>query len=34
MDAETRKLIMEQKNSLKTSHDMIKKYRDLNKAVS
>jgi len=30
MDAETRQLIMEQKNSLKTSHDIIKKYRDLN----
>ncbi len=29
MDAETRKMIMEQKNSLKTSHDIIKKYRDL-----
>ena len=29
MDAETRQLIMEQKNSLKTSHDIIKKYRDL-----
>ena len=33
MDAETRQLIMEQKNSLKTSHDIIKKYRDLNKVV-
>ena len=29
MDADTRQLIMEQKNSLKSSHDMIKKYRDL-----
>jgi uncharacterized protein (TIGR02284 family) len=29
MDAETRQLIMEQKNSLKSSHDIIKKYRDL-----
>jgi uncharacterized protein (TIGR02284 family) len=29
MDADTRQLIMEQKNSLKTSHDIIKKYRDL-----
>lgn len=29
MDAETRQLIMEQKNSLKSSHDMIKKFRDL-----
>ncbi len=33
MDATTRQLIMEQKNSLKTSHDIIKKYRDLNKAL-
>lgn len=29
MDATTRQLIMEQKNNLKSSHDMIKKYRDL-----
>lgn len=34
IDAETRQLIMEQKNSLKTSHDIIKKYRDLNKAIA
>lgn len=33
MDATTRQLIMDQKNSLKTSHDIIKKYRDLNKAL-
>lgn len=33
MDADTRQLIMEQKNSLKNSHDIIKKYRDLNKAA-
>ncbi len=33
IDAETRQLIMEQKNSLKTSHDIIKKYRDLNNVV-
>ncbi|MBC7867263.1 MAG: PA2169 family four-helix-bundle protein [Gloeobacteraceae cyanobacterium ES-bin-316] len=33
MDASIRQLIMAQKNSLKTSHDIIKKYRDLNKAV-
>jgi len=33
MDAETRQLVMEQKNSLKTSHDIIKKYRDLNKVA-
>ena len=33
MDAETRQLVMEQKDSLKTSHDIIKKYRDLNKVV-
>lgn len=29
MDASTRQLIMEQKNSLKNSHDIIKRYRDL-----
>ena len=29
MDADTRQLIMKQKNSLKSSHDIIKKYRDL-----
>ena len=29
MDADTRQLIMKQKNSLKNSHDIIKKYRDL-----
>ena len=33
MDATTRQLIMEQKTSLKNSHDIIKKYRDLNQAV-
>ncbi|HSN60735.1 MAG TPA: PA2169 family four-helix-bundle protein [Ferruginibacter sp.] len=33
MDATTRQLIMDQKNSLKNSHDIIKKYRDLNKAL-
>jgi uncharacterized protein (TIGR02284 family) len=31
MDADIRQLIMEQKNSLKSSHDIIKKYRDLHK---
>jgi len=29
IDADTRQLIMEQKNSLKNSHDIIKKYRDM-----
>lgn len=33
MDAETRQLIMKQKNSLKKSHDIIKGYRDLHEAV-
>ncbi len=33
IDADTRQLILEQKNSLKNSHDIIKKYRDLNKAI-
>jgi uncharacterized protein (TIGR02284 family) len=34
MGAETRQLIMDQKDSLKNSHDLIKKYRDLHEAVS
>ncbi len=34
MSAETRQMIMDQKNSLKTSHDLIKKYRDTQKAVA
>lgn len=34
IDAETRQLITEQKSSLRTSHDAIKKYRDVNKALS
>lgn len=34
MNAETRQLIMDQKDSLKTSHDLIKKYRDMHAAVS
>ncbi len=34
IDADTRQLITEQKSSLKTSHDAIKKYRDANKALS
>jgi uncharacterized protein (TIGR02284 family) len=33
MDADTRQLIAEQQAKLKTSHDMIKKYRDMHKAV-
>lgn len=32
IDADTRQLIMEQKNSLKNSHDIIKKYRDMHNA--
>ncbi len=31
MDAETRQLITSQQSSLKTSHDLIKKYRDAHK---
>jgi uncharacterized protein (TIGR02284 family) len=33
MDADTRQLIADQQAKLKTSHDMIKKYRDMHKAV-
>lgn len=33
MDADTRQLITSQQSSLKTSHDLIKKYRDMHKAV-
>jgi uncharacterized protein (TIGR02284 family) len=33
MSAETRNIITDQQASLKKSHDMIKKYRDVNKAV-
>ncbi|MCW3117500.1 MAG: hypothetical protein JWM28_1582 [Chitinophagaceae bacterium] len=32
IDADTRQLIMRQKNALKTSHDIIKKYRDMQPA--
>ncbi len=32
MDADTRQLVLEQKNNLKTSHDIIKQYSDLNNA--
>lgn len=32
IDSDTRQLIMEQKNSLKNSHDIIKKYRDMHDA--
>jgi uncharacterized protein (TIGR02284 family) len=34
ISAETRQLITEQQSSLKTSHDIIKKYRDAQKAVN
>jgi uncharacterized protein (TIGR02284 family) len=34
MSAETRKIITDQQSSLKTSHDLIKKYRDAQKAVN
>jgi uncharacterized protein (TIGR02284 family) len=34
MGVETRQMIMDQKASLKTGHDTIKKYRDLHEAVS
>ncbi len=34
MSAETKQLITDQQSSLKTSHDLIKKYRDAQKAVS
>jgi uncharacterized protein (TIGR02284 family) len=34
IDAESRQLIMSQKSSLKESHNMIKKYRDLHEAVA
>ncbi|MEO8764597.1 MAG: PA2169 family four-helix-bundle protein [Ginsengibacter sp.] len=34
ISAETRQLITDQQSSLKTSHDIIKKYRDAQKAVN
>ena len=34
MSSDVRQLITNQKSSLKTSHDMIKKYRDMHKAVN
>lgn len=34
MTAETRQLITDQQSDLKTSHDLIKKYRDAQKAVN
>ena len=34
MNAETRQLIMDQKASLKGSHDIIKKYRDLHETIA
>lgn len=33
MNAETRQLIMDQKASLKTAHDVVKKYRDLHETL-
>ena len=33
MNAETRQLITKQQSSLKTSHDLIKKYRDMHRSV-
>ncbi|MEJ7611113.1 MAG: PA2169 family four-helix-bundle protein [Ferruginibacter sp.] len=34
IDADTRQLITSQQSSLKTSHDIIKQYRDMHKAVN
>lgn len=34
IDADTRQLIMDQKTALKKSHDMIKKYRDLQGGIA
>lgn len=34
MSADVRQLITDQQSKLKTSHDMIKKYRDMHKAVN
>ena len=34
IDAETRQMIMDQKASLKSSHDVIKKYRDLHETLA
>ena len=34
IDADTRQLITGQQEKLKTSHDLIKKYRDIHKAVN
>ena len=34
IDADTRQLITSQQASLKTSHDIIKRYRDMHKAVN
>lgn len=34
ISADTRKLITDQQSSLKTSHDLIKKYRDAHEAVN
>lgn len=34
LDADTRQLIMDQKDKLKTAHDTVKRYRDMHKAVS
>lgn len=34
MSAETRQLITDQQSSLKTSHDLIKKYRDVQESIN
>ena len=34
IDADTRQLITSQQSSMKTSHDIIKKYREMHKAVN
>lgn len=34
MDADVRQLITNQKSSLKTSHDVIKKYRDMHRGIN
>lgn len=34
IDAETRQLITDQQSSLKTAHDLVKKYRDAHKAAN
>lgn len=34
LDTETRQMIMDQKDKLKTAHDTVKRYRDMHKVVS